>query len=349
MWFISLRDLQFRRRRFIIAIAGTCLVFAMSLALSGVAHGFRTEGRNTVDAIDADAWVVRAGVSGPFTGLAAFFESTISEVGRSPGVRAADPLMTLRRTYVVDHKVVDVNVIGHRIGGLGTPPLDVGRQAKRSGEAVASKTMKGVRLGATIQVSGEPERIVGIAPRLTYIAGVPNIYVPLQDAQAMIGNRPIATAIVTRGVPRALPPGLAVMSNEQAAADVTRPVKNGIGTIESIRLMLWIVAAMIIGAVVYMSALERIRDFAVLRAVGASPRNLLAGLVMQSVLVALVASALAIGLGRAIVPTFPLPSTIPGKDYLLLPVIALVVGVISSFASVRRAVAVDPALAFGGP
>jgi putative ABC transport system permease protein len=35
MWLVSLRDLQWRRRRFLIAVAATALVFAMSLLMAG--------------------------------------------------------------------------------------------------------------------------------------------------------------------------------------------------------------------------------------------------------------------------------------------------------------------------
>ena len=61
----------------------------------------------------------------------------------------------------------------------------------------------------------------------------------------------------------------------------------------SCAFLLWIVAAVIIGSVVYLSALERQRDFAVLKAIGMSNRTLLASLALQAVLVALGAVALA--------------------------------------------------------
>ena len=35
MWLVSLRDLQWRRRRFLIAVVATALVFAMSLLMAG--------------------------------------------------------------------------------------------------------------------------------------------------------------------------------------------------------------------------------------------------------------------------------------------------------------------------
>ena len=40
--------------------------------------------------------------------------------------------------------------------------------------------------------------------------------------------------------------------------------------------------------------------------------------------------------------------TIPRSAYIVLPVVAVVVGLLSSLIALRRAVTVDPALAFGG-
>jgi putative ABC transport system permease protein len=40
---------------------------------------------------------------------------------------------------------------------------------------------------------------------------------------------------------------------------------------------------------------------------------------------------------------------VPAEAFVALPVIAVVIGLIASATGLRRAVSVDPALAFGGP
>ncbi|HUO41023.1 MAG TPA: glutamine ABC transporter permease, partial [Mycobacterium sp.] len=49
MLFTALRDMQWRRLRFLIAIVGTALVCAMTLVLTGLVNGFRVEDQRTVD------------------------------------------------------------------------------------------------------------------------------------------------------------------------------------------------------------------------------------------------------------------------------------------------------------
>jgi putative ABC transport system permease protein len=113
--------------------------------------------------------------------------------------------------------------------------------------------------------------------------------------------------------------------------------------------MLWIVAALIVGSVIYLSALERTRDFAVFKAVGISTGSVLAGLAVQAVVVAVIAAVLGGLLSLVLAPIFPMTVVIPASAYLLLPVIAIAIGLLASVAGLRRAITVDPALAFGGP
>src|SRR5687767_15100809 len=117
MWMIALRDLQWRRRRFIIAVLATALVFALTLLLSGAGSGLRNEAAAIVDTVGVDAWVVPDGTSGPFTASSALPTAVADEVAAAPGVRAADPLVFLRGTVGEDDQR-DVNVIGYTTGGV---------------------------------------------------------------------------------------------------------------------------------------------------------------------------------------------------------------------------------------
>jgi putative ABC transport system permease protein len=100
---------------------------------------------------------------------------------------------------------------------------------------------------------------------------------------------------------------------------------------------------------IYVSALERTRDFAVFKAVGVPTRSILGGLATQAVIVALLAALLGAGLSVLLGPLFPMRVDIPRLAFISLPVLAVGIGLLASVAGLRRAVTVDPALAFGGP
>jgi putative ABC transport system permease protein len=113
--------------------------------------------------------------------------------------------------------------------------------------------------------------------------------------------------------------------------------------------LLWVVAGMIVGSMIYMSALERTRDFAVFKAVGVPTRSILAGLAMQAIIVAVLSALLGGVLSVLLGPLFPMRVDIPVMAFVLLPIVAVTIGVLASLAGLRRAVVVDPAVAFGGP
>jgi putative ABC transport system permease protein len=341
MWLISFRDLQWRKRRFAIAVLGAALVFAMTVLMSGLSSSFRSEASRTLSAIGADAWVLPQGAPGPFTTLATMHQTTVAQVSHRPGVSRAYPLIIVHQV-VRTSSLRDVNVVGFVVGGLGSPPVTSGRTVTRTGEAVTSTALK-LKLGQKFRLSNRTLTIVGTSKGLSFNGGLPNVYIVLPDAQALaFGGAPFVTAIVTKGIPRSLPPGLSVMSNKGALDDMLRPLQQSVRAINVLQYLLWIVAAMIIGSVIYLSAL-------VMKATGSSSRSLLAGLSIQSVLLSLAAAVLAIGVARLLRPLFPIPLAIPMRAVLLLPVIALVVGLLASVSAIRRAVSVDPALAFGGP
>jgi len=219
----------------------------------------------------------------------------------------------------------------------------------RPGETVAD-TALGLRPGDRIELSGRQLEVVGLADRVTYYFGTPTLFLALQDAQALaFDGQPLAVAIVTEGIPRGAPPGLEVLSNRQARVDLERPLASGTQSIAFINALLWLVAAGIIGSIVYLSALERQREFAVFKATGASNRSLLFGLALQAVVLSAAAAVLAVGIARLLAPGFPFTIEIPPQAFPRLLGVAVLVGLVASAAGLRRAVGVQPALAFGGP
>ena len=342
---ITLRDLQFRRRQFGIAVAGAAVVFALTLLLTGMSAGLKQEVKTTVDAVDADSWIVPAGIPGPFSSNVTIPVATAQGVAQLPGVSRAVPLVR------VAHAAERPSGAPKQIGIIGMPPGGLGGNdniPQRPGDAIVSDRLD-VDVGDTIVVEGKRLRVVRIFDGASFFGGVPTVYLTLSDAQAVgFGGRPLANAIVTRGTPSGpLPAGLAARSPDEIKTDLRTPVKNAISTIGAIRVLMWLVAALIIGAVSYLSAIDRVRDFAVLKAVGGSSRTLALSLMLQAVLAALLAALVAVGLSRLMKPAVTMPVLFQGTAVLLLLAVAAAVGALSSLVALRRAVSVDPALAFG--
>ena len=347
MWLESFRDLQWRRRRFAIAVAATALVFALSLLLSGVSASFNNEVERTVEVFRADAWVVGLEVSGPFTASSTLPESMAGDVAELPGVERADPIAIARRTVRLDGEIRDLNLFGHRLGGVGVPRVATGRTVRDDGEVVTDRSL-GLDVGDRLPLAGSTFRVVGLVEGITFFAGQPTAFMTLDDVQRVgFAGEPLAQAVVTRGVPRDVP-GHTVLSNAEVVSDLRRPLKNATQTINFINVLLWVVAGGILGSIAYLSALERVRDFAVFKATGLSTGSLLAGLAFQAVVLAGAAAAVAAVIAVLLGPRFAMTVEIPRSGYITLPVVAIGVGLLASLAGLRRAVAVDPATAFAG-
>lgn len=345
---VTLRDLRWRARRFVIAGTGAATVFALTLVVAGLVSSFKAETGRVLDAVGADAWVVPEGVDGVFTTLSVVPEALAAQVAQLPGVEQADPVVVLHHT-VRTGTTKDVNLIGYRPSGLGQPPLHDGRLPARAGEVVADVSL-GVDLGTALPLADQQVRVVGRTKGLSINGGQAMLFLPLEHAQDLfVDGAPLASAVVTRGVPEKVPAGYVAHSLDRTREDMLRPLEGALASLQLTLLLLWGVAAMVIGSVVYLSALERRRDFAVYKATGWSNRSLAAGLALQSVLLSLVASVVGLILSALLVPLFPLTFEVPWGTQLLLPVVASAVGLLASVVGLRKAVGVEPALAFGGP
>ena len=349
MLFAALRDMQWRRRRLVIAIISTGLVFAMTLVLTGLANGFRVEAQRTVDAMGVDAFVVKAGAAGPFLGSTPFAQVDVARVAAAPGVVAAAPLATAASTIREGTSARNATAFGAPPHGPGMPQVSEGQTPSTPTEVSVSSTL-GKHIGEDLQVGARTLRIVGIVPNATALAKTPCIFLTTEGLQQLAYNgQPMITSIGIIGTPKQLPDGYQAVDRGVGITDLMRPLKVAVGAISIVAFLLWIVAVLIVGSLVYLSALERLRDFAVFKAIGVPTRSILAGLALQAVIVALLAAAVGVVLAQLLAPLFPMIVVVPMRAYLALPLIAIAIGLLASVAGLRRAVAVDPALAFGGP
>jgi putative ABC transport system permease protein len=346
-WNITWRDLQWRRRRFAFGVLGTALVFSVTLLLAGLSAALGGEADRAVQAVGADSWMVREGANGPFSSLSAMPDTTVARVAAAPGVTQADGLIVAFGT-TGGAREVDVTIIGYRPGGLGPPVPTAGRQPTRPGEALVDRAT-GYVVGEEFTLSGQQFAVVGEVRYMTLRGGVGNVYLNLRDAQSVLfkGNR-IVTTIVTKGTPAdpaAL--GLNAIDSQAARADLLRLFDKALDGIDVLRLLLWLVAIAVVGTTIYLSVLERIQDFAVLKAIGISSGSLMASLTMQAVVVSTAAAGAALGLAYAIAPVFPMPIYLAPSTSVTLVVISVAIGLGASVAGLRKAVGVDPAVAFG--
>jgi putative ABC transport system permease protein len=341
---LTFRDLVYRKTRFIVVTLLAAVVFALLFVMIGLVEQFNAEPVETIDAIGAESWVIPEGITGPFTALSAAPAQAIDAI--SADTKSA--VVVSRSNLLDDGEAVDVMLFGHEVDGLGTPPLVAGRAVAESGELVADETA-GLDIGQQVSMGGIDFTVVGETENITMLAGTPMVFVTLADAQNLVfRSTDVIGAVLVDGEVGAIPAGAKVLTADEVATDALRPLDGAISSIDLVRLLLWVVAAVIIGAVVYLSALERQRDFAVLKAVGAPNSALLGSLGLQAVLVSLAAVAIASVIQMFLVPAFPLPVRVPGRAFWQVPVLAVVMALVAGGVGMRKVLRSDPSQAFSG-
>ncbi len=345
---ITLQDLRFRARQFLIAVLGAGLVFAMGLLLSGMVTGFSSEIDQTVNATGAQWWVLAHGATARIAGLPVIPESDAFAVAREPGVKRVGMIVVAPQAARIGSGVGSVVLVGAVPGTLGSVVPSTGRAVRQRGEAVVDERL-GLGIGSRFTVANVSFHVVGEVTDRTLLGGEPNAYVSVQDAQqALYGGRPLIGAVLVTGRPQHLPERLSLFSDAQVEHASLDQLASAVSSIDNSRIFMWAIAAIIVAALVYVSATERTRDFAVLKAIGSSSVLLFLGLAIQAVLVTLCAAAVAAVIANFMTGLFDQPVDIPGNAFVVLPVAAVVVGLLASLAALRRALSADPAVAFAG-
>ena len=344
MLLLTFRDLMYRKTRFVVVTILGAVVFALLFVMTGLVNQFNLEPADTVEQFGADEWVLPEGVSAPFTSVSVMPAAALDAVD----AETKSPVVITRSSLSDGGTPEEVVLIGFEPGGLGAPQVVEGRAPEGPGEVAADVTAD-VDVGDDVALAGEPFTVVGLTEDTTVLAGIPFTYLTLPDAQMLaFTTTQVISSVLVAGDLGPLPPGLASLTPDDVVEQTLAPLDGAIASIDLVRALLWIVAAIIVGAVVYLSALDRQRDFAVLKAVGTSNSSLLGSLALQAVLIALGAVALAAVIQIFLAPQFPLPVTVPNRAFWQLPLLAVIMALAAGAIGMRKVLRSDPSEAFSG-
>jgi putative ABC transport system permease protein len=314
-------------------------------------------------------------------------ERYVARVRAVPGVKAAEgSVFTQGIVYDKQGERLSTHAPNF-IASAGTKPFDpfdyVDGHAPRGPDEVAldRKTAddEGFKLGDTVEVSGDGPRrrlrLVGIAKfgNLESLAGANAAIVTLPEAQRLGGLRGELNEIDVTAKPgvsrvelrdriaRALPASITVRTAQQQADEQARSVKEDFSFI-NIALLVFAGIALFVGAFIIfnsfsMTVAQRMREFAMLRTLGASRRQILRSVVLEATIVGLAASVLGVlaglGLAPALLALFRLFGLDLPAEGTVLPAGAIVFGLLigtlvtmgSSLSPALRATRVPPILA----
>lgn len=375
---LALKDIRHGLFRFILTCFGLGLLMTVVLAMIGIYNGLVADALAVVKAPAADIWVVEAGTQGPFAEASSIPADTRDAVARMPGVADAGAITYQTIEAIHAGKTLRLYVIGHELGRPGGPQhVAEGRGLGTSHFELLADRKTGLVTGDIIRLGRDRFHVVGLIEDAMNSGGDPAVYVTLADAialqtaldpaaarvQAARGDGGTRPATVAAVIAR-LEPGadvalltatvrqwkhLAALSQAEQEdlllASVVDRARRQIGLFLGILLT---VSAVVIALIIYTMTMEKLKQIATLKLIGAPDRTIV-GLIVQQALI-LGASGLGIGLVLILLvkDNFPRRVVLEPFNALVLTGIILVVCLVASGLGVRAALKVDPATALGG-
>lgn len=348
VWMIAWPDFRARFRRFLVIGVGMALVLAVTLLLAAFSEGFGLRSERLVDVFDADRYLVTTGSSGPLTATSPMPVEFGNDVESASDV-ATRALFLAPNAILADGEPQSVVVVGSEGDEPGLR-ITEGSPITGPGQALADEEILGLSMGDEFNLAGETFVVVGRTEHATWDIATAAVFIERQNALDLLaGGQDVATAFAIDGdgpLP-ALPTGVEIQDRQQAFDDVLHRTAAAKRSIDSFTFTLWALAIVIVGAVLYLAALERVRDFAIFKATGASNIDLVFGLGLQAAFVGGIAGVISIGFAHLMKPIYPGLLSLPFRIAWTVIPVAIVIAILSSVVGVRRAIKVDPSQAFG--
>lgn len=361
---LARRGLFQDRRRAALAAGGVAAALLLVLLLQGIFDGAMGQVTAYLRASPADVIVSQRDVRTMHMSVSALDPRTVDAAARVEGVAWAEGIRYATTFLVAGERQQLSYVIGYdpATGRAGPRRLSAGR-APGTGEIIVEEIAAdrlGLRIGHRLGLFGETFRLSGLFRGGTTIANSV-AFVPTEDFAAHAGG-PIAFVLVgaragvgeaelARRVAAALP-GDTVQTTARFAREEASLVRDMSADVMGIMSTIGLLIALaVIGLTLFTLTLAKIREHAVVKALGGRTR-LLAGVVLAQA-----AWSVAIALGLATVAAIVLGAVVgranPAVAVVITPasvvrvgVGAVVVGAVGAIVPLRRVAAVDPASAF---
>ncbi|MCP8939694.1 ABC transporter permease [Alsobacter sp. SYSU M60028] len=375
---LAYRDIRHNLFRFLLTGLGLGLLLGVVLAMIGIYRGLVVEALAVARSPAVDLWVVEANTRGPFAEASRIPGDTREAIARIAGVTAAGSVTY--QTVETEHMggKIRLYVIGFESTRPGGPPVIVeGRGIGRSHAEAVVDASAGVALGATLRLGRDDFTVVGLTQHQVATGGDPTVFITLRDAQKLQfdlappaariqlargfadAGRDTINAVVARVSPNTTPDHvaatvhrwkhLAAITQEGQELILTQSLvdraRRQIGLFTS---LLMAVSAVIIALIIYTMTMEKLKQIATLKLIGAPDRTIVAMIVQQ----ALALGAIGFSLGAALIlnvkDVFPRRVVLEVDNIAALGAVVVLVCLVSSALGVRAALRVDPASALGG-
>ncbi|TDH58631.1 ABC transporter permease [Dankookia rubra] len=274
--------------------------------------------------------------------------------------------------------VLRLQVVGYEPDRPGGPPgILQGRGIGRGRLEMVLDRSAGVPLGAMVEMANIRYRVVGFSTRTVSTGGDPLAWITLRDSQDLQFrlNPPAArraqqggggalpqdtvNAVIARISPHADPAAVAAeirrwkhfaaLTAAEQEQVLTRSVvdraRKQLGLFTTVLLL---VSAVIVALIIYTLTMDKMREIATLKLIGAPDATIVALVMQQAMLLGAVSFAGGAALLLAVKDNFPRRVVLGPEEVAGFGLLVFVICLVASLLGVRYALRVEPAQALGG-
>ena len=375
---LAAHDIRHNLGRFSLTCLGLSLLLGLVLSMVGIYRGLVEEALSLSRAPEADLWVVEAGKKGPFAESSRIPGDTREIIASLSTVAASGSITYQSVETTHNEKKIRLYMVGYEPGRPGEPANTIaGRFITRGHYEMLADIKSGLSLGEQVRLGRNTFVVVGLTRNQVSSGGDPVAYITLQDAQRLQfeleppvarreaergtapANRDIINAVVVKVATGANPEmvvrsvsrwkhltGLSQSTQEDILTkSVVDKSRRQIGLFTVVLLA---VSSVIISLLIYTMTMDKRREIATLKLIGAPDSTIVGLIVQEAVAMAVIGFSLGALLIRLTKNYFPRQVILMPEDGWALACAVLFLCVLASGMGVRLALKIEPAVALGG-
>lgn len=392
---LSINNLRHRKRRSWLTIIGTLIGIMAVVSLISIGQGLENSVQSELNELGGDKVFISpgGGVSGRFSDTTfELTEDDLEAIRRSQSVDIAEGMISGNSQVTFRRQTEYITVVGvpttdeaievygiENTEGRSLRPTDTGSVLVEEDESTEAFDEE-ILLRSSLEIENDEYSVVGKYTTSDAVSGMSGVMMPMDQAREVLGKEDEfdeITAQIREGytpeeaaeeIRRNLRNERGVEEgdetfNVRTAEDIIRSFNNQLSIIRGVLLGIGGISLLVGGIgimnTMYTSVTERTREIGVMKAVGATKRQILALFMIESGMVGMIGGLLGatVGIGLSFIAGFAIRNSvsIPFQPYVSIELIlgsvffSFIVGMISGALPARKASRKEPveALRFG--
>ncbi len=306
---IARRNLLSDKVKLLVAVGGVTLAIVLMLVVNSLYQGVRRDTVTFIHSMPGDIWVMQDGTTDLVFSNSHLPSAAATDIEAIRGVERVTALNGRLMSFEVDGKLVRTYVM--TLDYLGEPKTGRGSDyVPQLGRIILDKTFAkqaGLSVGDPLKWGGEIFQVSDVRP-VGNVLVTQFSFVSAEDFELLFGvpdtvNFLLVTtdataepAAIQRAIERDVHGSNAVSTDEFAQSASKNATGDFLPIIRVILTISFIVGLAVLSLVIYTATIERAREYAIMKVIGASPLALYRIVLSQSTFIAIVGFSLGVAL-----------------------------------------------------